>query len=88
VSDSDNDLERLASHDPRNVDDIADTGVAAVELDQNVCRVSRENTEYDDYTFIRVDTCEARIVDVLVKIPGIRPIVCNMAGRLRMPIPT
>jgi hypothetical protein len=26
--------------------------------------------------------------DILVMIPGIRPIVCNIAGSDRMPIPT
>jgi hypothetical protein len=26
--------------------------------------------------------------NLLVKIPGIKPIVCNIAGKLKIPIPT
>jgi hypothetical protein len=44
VSDSDNNLKRLTAHDSAHVDNIADTGVPSVELDEDVCSVCCKDT--------------------------------------------
>lgn len=51
---ADNDLEWPSSHDPRDVDDISNAGIATVELDQDICCVCCERAQQGDWKTISI----------------------------------
>ena len=88
MGDADDNLQGLATHDSADVNDVSNSWVAPVELDQDVGGVGREDAECDDWGALSSCFCVYTLQVLLVMIPGIKPIVCSIAGRLRIPMPT
>lgn len=51
VCHADQDLQWLSAHDPCDINNISDGGVATVKLDKDVCCVGRQNSHGNDWNW-------------------------------------